>query len=261
MRERAEDVGGSLEIESAPGSGTRVTVGLPRQLKAESKPGRRVLLVDDHPLFLEGMANLMAGRGLTVVGTANDGLEAQAKARKLHPDVILMDIEMPACNGLEATRVIKSEMPEVKIVMLTVSGEERHLFEALQNGASGYLLKSLDAAELTTLLDELLRGEVSLSPGLANKMLEAFTRHKSPPAQPPGLRKPAEVPTDLTERQMEILRLVSQGNTYKEVATELGVAEVTVKYHMGEILTRLQLNSKREAVRYFQGKKPPKAER
>jgi DNA-binding NarL/FixJ family response regulator/signal transduction histidine kinase len=261
MRERAEEVGGSLEIESAPGSGTRVTVGLPRQLKAESKPGRRVLLVDDHPLFLEGMANLMAGRGMKVVGVAHDGLEAQVMARELHPDVILMDIEMPVCDGLEATRRIKAEMPEVKVVMLTVSGEERHLFESLQNGASGYLLKSLDATELTTLLDELLRGEVSLSPGLANKMLEAFTRHKSPPAQSPGLRKPTESPAELTERQMEILRLVSQGNTYKEVAFELEVAEVTVKYHMGEILTRLQLNSKREAVQYFQEKKPPKAEK
>jgi DNA-binding NarL/FixJ family response regulator/signal transduction histidine kinase len=264
MRERAEEVGGSLEIESAPGSGTRVTVILPRQPKAESKLGRRVLLVDDHPLFLEGMVNLMAGRGLTVVGTANDGLEAQAKARELRPEVILMDIEMPRCGGLEATRRIKAEMPDVKIVMLTVSGEERHLFEALQSGASGYLLKSLDAAELTALLEELLRGEVSISPSLAVRMMDAFNRHKAPQAQPPALRNeqdlkaieiPAAAPAELTERQMEILRLVSQGNTYKEVAVQLEVAEVTVKYHMGEILTRLQLNNKRAAVQYFQDKR------
>jgi DNA-binding NarL/FixJ family response regulator/signal transduction histidine kinase len=252
MRERAEGVGGSLEIESTPGCGTRVTVCLPRQLGAESTPGRRILLVDDHPLFIEGMANLLSGRGLTVVGVANDGLEAQEKARELHPDVILMDIEMPRCDGLEATRRIKAEMPEVKVVMLTVSGEERHLFEALLSGASGYLLKSLDAAELTTLLDELLRGEISLSPSLANKMLEAFTRHKSPPAQPPGVRPEKEPPPeDLSARQMETLRLVAQGLSYKEVAAQLSVAEVTVKYRMGEILTRLHLNSKREAVRYF----------
>jgi DNA-binding NarL/FixJ family response regulator len=253
MRERAEDVGGSLEIESAPGSGTRVTVILPRQLGAESKPGRRVLLVDDHPLFLEGMVNLMAGRGMTVVGTASDGLEAQEKARELHPEVILMDIEMPRCDGLEATRRIKAEMPEVKVVMLTVSGEERHLFEALLSGASGYLLKSLDAAELTSLLEELLRGEISISPSLANKMLEAFTRHKAPPAQPPSVHAPKEPePGYLNERQMETLRLVAQGMGYKVVAEKLGVTEVTIKYRMGEILTRLHLNSKREAVRYFQ---------
>lgn len=255
MRERAEAVGGSLEIESNPGRGTRVTVSLPRQLRAESTPGRRVLLVDDHPLFLEGMANLVAGRGMGVVGTAHDGLEAQEKARALNPDVILMDIEMPNCDGLEATRRIKAEMPEVRIVMLTVSGEERHLFEALQNGASGYLLKSLDAAELTALLDELLRGEVSLSPGLANKMLEAFTRHKAPPAQPPGLRperehKPTEGHAELTERQMEILRLVGTGLQYKQIAMQLGLAEVTIKYHMGEILARLQVKSRQEAVQY-----------
>jgi DNA-binding NarL/FixJ family response regulator/signal transduction histidine kinase len=247
MRERAEELGGSLEIESAPEFGTRVTVSLPRQLKAESTPGRRVLLVDDHPLFLEGMTNLMSGRGLRVVGTASDGLEAQEKARELHPDVILMDIEMPRCDGLEATRKIKAEMPDVKIVMLTVSGEEQHLFEALQSGASGYLLKSLDAAELTALLDELLRGEVSLSPSLAKKMLEAFTRHKAPPAQ-----SPPAAPAGLTERQMEILRLVADGLQYKQVGAQLGLAEVTVKYHMGEILARLHLNSKREAVQYFQ---------
>ena len=256
MRERAEEVGGFLEIDSAPGSGTRVTVGLPRQPKAESRPGRRVLLVDDHPLFLEGMANLMAGRGLTVVGTANDGLEAQSKARELHPDVILMDIEMPNCDGLEATKKIKSEMPEVKIVMLTVSGEERHLFDALQSGASGYLLKSLDAAELTSLLVELLRGEVSLSPSLANKMLEAFNRHKAPPAQPPGLRpeggqKPSKGPAELSKRQMEILRLVGEGLQYKQVGAQLGVTEVTIKYHMGEILARLQVKTRHEAVQYL----------
>jgi DNA-binding NarL/FixJ family response regulator len=209
--------------------------------------------VDDHPLFLEGMTNLMAGRGMTVVGTASDGLEALEKARELHPEVILMDIEMPRCDGLEATRRIKAEMPEVKVVMLTVSGEERHLFEALLSGASGYLLKSLDATELTCLLEELLRGEISISPSLANKMLEAFTRHKAPPAQPPGVHPPKEPePGYLNDRQMETLRLVAQGMGYKVVAEKLGVTEVTIKYRMGEILTRLHLNSKREAVRYFQ---------
>jgi DNA-binding NarL/FixJ family response regulator len=195
----------------------------------------------------------MAGRGMVVVGTASDGLEAHEKARQLHPEVILMDIDMPRCDGLEATRRIKAEMPEVKVLMLTVSGEERHLFEALLSGASGYLLKSLDAAELTSLLEELLRGEISISPGLANKMLEAFTRHKAPPAQPPGVHAPKEPePGYLNDRQMETLRLVAQGMGYKAVAEKLGVTEVTIKYRMGEILTRLHLNSKREAVRYFQ---------
>ncbi len=264
MRGRAQALGSSLEIESTSGTGTRVVVCLPRQVAGGAVTGLRLLLVDDHPLFLEGLANLVAGRGMQVVGTAGNGLEAQEKARLLCPDVILMDIEMPCCDGIEATRRIKAELPEVKVVMLTVSGEERHLFEALQSGASGYLLKSLEAAELTGLLEELLRGEVALSPGLASKMMEAFTRHKSPPAQPPGValekeRTEAEpaAPLELTSRQLEILRLVAQEYQYKEIALQLGLAEVTIKYHMGEILARLHVNSRREAVQYFQNGRLP----
>jgi DNA-binding NarL/FixJ family response regulator len=261
MRERAEALGGALEIESIPGAGTRVTASLPRHSESESTIGRRVLLVDDHPLFLEGLANLVTGRGLTVVGAASDGLEAQEKARALRPDVILMDIEMPHCGGLEATRRIKAELPETKIIMLTVSGEEWHLFDALQSGASGYLLKSLEASELTSLLEELLRGEVSISPSLANKMLEAFTRHKAPPAQPPGLHPASErplsaEPAELTARQAQILRLVAEGMQYKQVALQLGLTEITIKYHMGEILARLHLASRREAIRYWQETHP-----
>jgi DNA-binding NarL/FixJ family response regulator/signal transduction histidine kinase len=259
MRERTEGLGGSLEVQAAAGSGTRVVVCLPRQIEGGSVSGLRLLLVDDHPLFLEGLTNLFRGRGMQVVGTAGDGLEAQEKARTLRPDVVLMDIEMPRCDGIEAARRIKAEMPDVKVVMLTVSGEERHLFEALQSGASGYLLKSLEASELTALLEELLRGEVSLSPSLAGRMLEAFTRHKAPTAQPPEISPQKEgkgaLPAELTPRQMEILGLVAQGRQYKEIAMQLGLAEVTVKYHMGEILARLHLNSRREAVQVFQGGK------
>lgn len=253
MCERAQAAGGDLQIESSPGAGTRITLSLPRQPGATSIAGRRILLVDDHPLFLEGMTNLVTGRGMTVVATASDGLEAHEKALRLRPDVILMDIEMPNCDGLEATRRIKADMPDAKIVMLTVSGEEHHLFESLQNGASGYLLKNLSAAELTTLLVELLRGEISLSPGLAHKMLDAFSRRQSLPAQPPGLRTQKEPQPDvLSARQVEILRLVAQGETYKEIAIQLGLAEVTIKYHMGEILARLHLHSRRDAVDYYQ---------
>ena len=263
MRERAEGIGGLLEVSTVPGSGTWVVVCLPRRLEGRTVTGLRILLVDDHPLFLEGLTNLVAGRGMQVVGTASDGLEAQEKARALRPDVILMDIEMPRCDGIEATRRIKAELPAVKVVMLTVSGEVHHLFEALQSGASGYLLKSLAAAELTGLLEELLRGEVSMSPSLAGKMLEAFTRHKSPLAQPPVLALEidhkkvgaAPAPIELTQRQLEILRLVAQGCQYKEIALQLGLAEVTIKYHMGEILARLHVNSRREAVQVFQNGK------
>src|SRR5512139_3663920 len=103
----------------------------------------RVLLVDDHALFLEGLRNLLALKSIEVLGTASDGLEALEKARSLRPDVILMDVQMPRCDGLAATRLIKAELPEIKIVMLTMSEDERDLFEAVKSGASGYLLKKL----------------------------------------------------------------------------------------------------------------------
>jgi DNA-binding NarL/FixJ family response regulator len=260
MRERAVSIGGSLQVDTAPSRGTRLTVRLPRQVEGAAAAGLRLLLVDDHPLFLEGLSNLVTGRGMQVVGTAADGLQALEQARTLHPDIILMDIDMPNCDGIEATRRIKSEMPAMKVVMLTVSGEERHLFEALQCGASGYLLKSLDAAELTGLLEELLRGEISLSPHLAERMLQAFTRHQLPHVDPPGAVPAAKgdqiAPVALTTRQEAVLKLVSQGYQYKEIALQLGLAEVTIKYHMGEIIARLHLHNRREAVEYFQAGSP-----
>jgi len=136
----------------------------------------KVLLVDDYSLFMEGMQSLMLARGIEVAGTAKDGLEALEKARLLYPDVILMDIMMPRCSGLEAIHLIKSEMPEVKIVMLASFDDNENLFEAVKRGASGYLLKNLKAEELFAMLSAMERGEVPLSPGLAARLLEKFAR-------------------------------------------------------------------------------------
>src|SRR5512142_524886 len=136
----------------------------------------RVLLVDDHSLFLEGLRNLLTSEGIEVAGLACDGFEALSEARRLHPDVILMDIQMPRCDGVAATRLIKAEMPEIKIVMLTMSEEEDDLFEAIKSGASGYLLKRLDAERLFEYLDDLNSGQPPFSPGLAIKVLNEFAR-------------------------------------------------------------------------------------
>ena len=206
----------------------------------------KVLLVDDHPLFLEGLQNLLAARSIKVVGTANDGLEALYKARALRPDVILMDIQMPRCNGLAATRLIKAELPEVKIVMLTVSAEDADLFEAIKSGASGYLLKSLDAGRFFELLSGLERGEVPLSKGLAAKVLEEFARQ----AGRAGTTTQAgtEDTQGLTPRQMEVLTLVAQGLTYREVGAALYLSERTIKYHIGEIVQRLHLQNRAEVI-------------
>lgn len=125
----------------------------------------KVLLVDDHTLFREGMANLFAAHDINIVGMAGDGLEALEKARSLRPDVILMDIYMPRCNGIIATRLVKAEMPEIKIVMLTASEEDDNLFDAIKNGACGYLLKKLQAEELLELFAALEKDEPPLAPG------------------------------------------------------------------------------------------------
>src|SRR5512137_229554 len=127
-----------------------------------ASPCRRILLADDHGLFLEGLQNLLRAGGYQVLGAARDGLEARQLARTLHPDVILMDIRMPRCDGLTATRLIKAELPETKIVMLTTSAEDADLFEALKSGASGYLLKNMEANQLFDYLAGLGRGEAPL---------------------------------------------------------------------------------------------------
>jgi DNA-binding NarL/FixJ family response regulator len=209
----------------------------------------KALLVDDHALFLEGLQNLLVARGLEVVGTASDGLEALSRARELQPDVILMDIQMPRCNGLEATRLIKAEMPSVKIVMLTMSAEDEDLFEAIKVGASGYLLKNLDAGDFFDLLSGLAQGEAPLSRGLAARILGEFARQAGMPVAPPP--SPGDEPLDeLTPRQMEVLTLVAQGMTYKEIGGALCLTERTVKYHMGQILDKLHLKKRAQAIAY-----------
>ncbi len=210
----------------------------------------KVLLVDDHPLFLEGFQNLLATSGIEVVGTAGDGLEALDKARALRPDVILMDIQMPRCNGLAATRLIKAELPNVKIVMLTVSDEDKDLFEAIKSGASGYLLKSLDVKEFFEHLSGLAQGEAPLSRGLAGKILEEFSHQADGAGAATQVEEEGSQTKGLTPRQMEVLTLVAQGLTYKKVGAALCLSERTVKYHMREILKRLHLDNRAQVIAY-----------
>ncbi len=207
----------------------------------------KILLVDDHPLFLEGIQNLLTARGLQVVGTAGDGLEALAKARALRPNLILMDVQMPHCDGLAATRMIKAEMPDVKIVMLSVSENDADLFEALKSGACGYLLKNLDARVFFDLLGRVMQGEAALAPGMTVKVLAEFARQAGGPA---AASPPSSPASTLTSRQMEILTLAAQGLTYKEVGEALCLSERTIKYHVGEILKRLHLKNRAQLIAY-----------
>lgn len=207
----------------------------------------QILLVDDHPLFLDGLKNLLTTRGMRVVGTAHNGLEALEKARSLRPEVILMDIQMPVCDGLCATRLIKAELPEIKIVMLTMSADDEHLFEAIKSGAFGYLLKTQDTEEFFNQLTELERGEVPLSPGLAARILRQFGRQMSDDISQE--QWPSETES-LTRRELEVLTLVAQGLTYKEIGLRLSLSERTIKYHMGEIIARLHLENRHQAIEY-----------
>jgi two-component system NarL family response regulator len=169
----------------------------------------RVLLADDHRLLIEGLSNLLAAHGIVVLGIANDGMEAVAMAQQFSPDLILMDIRMPRCDGLSATRQIKARMPEMKIVMLTTSAEDQDLFEAVKSGACGYLLKSMSGDSFIEALRGLEQGVPPFSPGLASRLLSEFAR-LSGTKEVTGTEK-----EDLTERQAQVLRLVASGLTYR----------------------------------------------
>jgi two-component system NarL family response regulator len=211
----------------------------------------RILLADDHGLFVEGLTNLLRAGGYTVVGAARDGLEALKLARALHPDVILMDIRMPGLDGLSATRLIQAEMPEIKIVMLTTSAEDADLFEAIRCGASGYLLKNLQPNELFDYLAGLGRGEAPLSRELSARVLREFARQAGALDVREAESLPDALPgQELTPRQHEILILVTGGLSYKEVGAALHLSEHTVKYHMGEILHRLHMKNREQVVAY-----------
>ncbi len=205
----------------------------------------RILLVDDHVLFRKGVAALLDGRrDIQVVGEAGDGIEAIQAARDTLPDVILMDIEMPRCNGLEATRSIKREMPHVKIVILTVSDDDYNLFEAIKIGAQGYLLKDLEPYQLYDLLDSISRGEAPLSGVVAAKILKEFSRPGQDPAQETALID------ELTPREIDILELVVEGKTNKKIANSLSISENTVKIHLRNILEKLHLQNRIQAAVY-----------
>jgi len=206
----------------------------------------RVLLADDHPLFREGLARILDSQAdFETVGEAKDGLEAQVKARELRPDLIVMDVSMLVCDGLEATRQIKQELPGVTIVMLTVSEEDDKLFEAIRNGAQGYLLKSIRREEMLSMLRGALQGEAAITPALGGRMLEEFRRIGRQETAPL-----VEKHVALSARELEVLSLVAAGATNKEIAERLCISIHTVRSHMRKLLGKLQLANRREATSF-----------
>lgn len=210
----------------------------------------KVMLVDDHPLFMEGLQYVLKTYGIETVGTAKNGREALYKARLLKPDVILMDIKMPEYSGLDALKLIKAEMPDIKVIMLTISEEDEDLFNAVKYGASGYLLKNTDVKDVINMLTDIENNEASISSDLANKLLREFGQ-KSIINSNQQLQAIENIEKEkLTERQLEILEMVAKGVTYKEVGDILGLTERTVKYHMGRILDLLHLENRAQVIAY-----------
>lgn len=210
----------------------------------------KLLLVDDHPLFLEGLQYVLETHGVKVAGLAHNGKEALEKARKLKPDIILMDIRMPECSGMDALKLIKAEMPEINIVMLTTSEEDEDLYNAVKFGAAGYLLKNTNAKILVDMLSDLEKGRVPLSPGLAVNILKEFKTNSKKVRKPSQQISTELQKEDLTPRQLEVLEMVAQGITYKEAGEALGLTERTVKYHMGKIIERLQFENRAQVIAY-----------
>ena len=214
----------------------------------------RVLLADDHPLFRKGLASLLSTeKGFKVVGEAQDGVEALNKAQDLKPDLVLMDIYMPGGNGLEATRRIKEALSSVKVVILTVSEEDKNLFEAIKCGAHGYLAKKIEPGELFEMLRGVSRGEAPISRSTAAKILKEFAEQASR-----GREEPAEEKLSLKER--EVLELITRGLTNKEIGNKLGITENTVKNHLKNILDKLHLENRVQAATFALKKKINKEE-
>ena len=203
----------------------------------------KVLIVDDHALFRQGVRNAIErDKAFEVVGEAEDGREALALARELKPDVILMDINMPNGDGLEAVSAIKRELPDLKIIMLTVHDDDKNLFEAVKRGAEGFLSKNVRAKVLLDSLSEVMKGEVAISGPMAGKVLKEFARMAEIEAK--------RIAGQLTPREKQVLQKISQGLDNREIGLALSISENTVKAHVTSILKKLHLQNRTQAADY-----------
>jgi DNA-binding NarL/FixJ family response regulator len=215
---------------------------------AEPRDGEaiRVLVADDHALYRRGLEMVLGQEdGIEIVGEASDGAEAIRRAEELLPDVVLMDIRMPRRSGIEACTAIKDVVPSTKIVILTISDEESDLYEAVRAGANGYLLKDVPGEEIAAGIRAVAGGQSLISPSMASKLLSEFATMIKKSEERPQMPVPR-----LTERELEVLKLVARGMANRDIAKELFISENTVKNHVRNILEKLQLHSRMEAVVY-----------
>jgi len=207
----------------------------------------RILLVDDQALFRRALATLIGDQpDFEIVGEAENGLQAVEQAHELQPDLVLMDVEMPVMTGVEATHRLRDELPNLKVVILSVSEADDHVFDAIKFGAHGYLLKDLRPEQLYDLLRAVMRNETALSPAIAGRLLREFREHSDrrtvTTAEPSG--------PDLTQREIQILQLVADGLSNKEIGGQLSITEGTVKNHVHNALEKLQLENRIQAAAY-----------
>ncbi|HIE65457.1 MAG: response regulator transcription factor [Nitrospira sp.] len=204
----------------------------------------KVLIADDHRVVREGLgAILKTKRDMNVVGEAKNGLEAVQMAKKLKPEVILMDISMPEMNGVEATRLIKKDFPHIGIVALTMHDDDQTIFELVRSGINGYLLKDSESADIVKAIRSIYKGESVLHPIIAKKILEEFTREKSEQKE-----KKIGNRYNLTEREIGVLQRVSRGKTNKEIAVDLGLSDKTIKNHVRKIFYKMKVDDRTKAA-------------
>ena len=208
----------------------------------------RILLVDDQPLFRGAIAALLANQpDMEVVGEAENGLVGVERARALRPDLVILDVDMPVMNGVEAVRLIREQVMDVKVIMLTVSDVEDHVLDALRNGAHGYLLKDLRPEQLNDMIRSVMRNETPISPAVAGRLLREIREGGVRPVSAPTAE---EARATVTPRELEILRLVAEGLSNKEVAKRLVITEGTVKNHVHNALEKLHLENRIQAAAY-----------
>ena len=246
MKERADEAGGKLIIQSIAGKGTEIQLKLPidtQTLFVELKK-LKFMIVDDHPLVVEGIKNLLLSKELNIVAIANSGEEALELLKNQHPNIIIMDVHMPGLSGPATTRIIKQKYPEIKILMLTMSDRFEDLQDSIESGANGYILKSQSPADLFNNLEKLLREPLVISSEVTKR---TFERRSSVQDEPLKIQVPDEI-YELNALELDILARVALGEGYKEIGAALNLSPHTIKYHFNKVLTKLEIETRSEAI-------------